>query len=71
MIPDNPIKRSVEILFEKFDKDGDGRLSKEEVRVLIRGFSKFKGKVREVSEEEVEHFISKIDFNKDGQVQKR
>jgi Ca2+-binding EF-hand superfamily protein len=58
-------------LFEKFDKDGDGRLSKEEVRVLIRGFSKFKGKVREVSEEEVEHFISKIDFNKDGQVQKR
>lgn len=71
MIPDNPIKRFVEILFEKFDKDGDGRLSKEEVRVLIRGFSKFKGKVREVSEEEVEHFISKIDFNKDGQVQKR
>jgi Ca2+-binding EF-hand superfamily protein len=71
VIPDNPIKRSVEILFEKFDKDGDGRLSKEEVRVLIRGFSKFKGKVREVSEEEVEHFISKIDFNKDGQVQKR
>jgi Ca2+-binding EF-hand superfamily protein len=71
VIPDNPIKRSVQILFEKFDKDGDGRLSKEEVRVLIRGFSKFKGKVREVSEEEVEHFISKIDFNKDGQVQKR
>lgn len=61
-------KRLAEI-YRKYDTNNDGCLDREETRELLNAVLKDQGK--EITEEDLEQFITAADANNDGMIQKR
>lgn len=65
---DFDIKRHIDALFIKYDKDHNEVLDKNEVRMML--IDMFDGHPHVITEEEVNIFMNTADKNKDGLIQK-
>ena len=67
---DEQIRKAVENVFQRYDKDKNGSLDQSEVTQLINDALKQMNQNRKVTQQEVETFISAVDKNKDKKIEK-
>lgn len=64
------MKRDIHDYFNKYDSNGDGYLSVDEVEQFLKEASSKRGKDLQDFREEAKHFMARIDKNTDMQVSK-
>ncbi len=67
---DDDLRNAVNAVFDNYDKDKSGTLEANEITQLINDALKHMGQGRQVSQQEVNQFISAVDKNNDGKVAK-
>lgn len=67
---DDQLRQAIDAIFNKYDTDRSGTLEGNEVYNLISDAFKSLGRNKEVSEQEVQQFITAIDKNGDGKIAK-
>jgi Ca2+-binding EF-hand superfamily protein len=67
---DDDLRNAVNAVFDAYDKDKSGTLESNEITLLINDALKHMGQGREVTQNEVNQFISAVDKNNDGKVAK-
>ena len=67
---DQQIRQAVDAVFDKFDTDKNGSLDKNETMNLINAALGQMNAGRQVSQQEVDQFMSAVDSSKDGKIQK-
>ena len=67
---DEDLRNAVNAVFDAYDADKSGTLEANEVRKLINDALKHMGQNREVTQAEVNQFISAVDKNSDGKIAK-
>ena len=67
---DDDLRNAVNAVFDAYDKDKSGTLEVDEVRSLINDALKHMGQNREVTKAEVDQFVSAVDKNSDGKIDK-
>ena len=67
---DQELRSAVFWVFEAYDVDGSGGLEIEEVVVMVNDALAYMKQNRKVKQSEVEQFMSQIDKNNDGTVDK-
>ena len=67
---DQELRSAVFRVFEAYDVDGSGGLEIEEVVVMVNDALAYMKQNRKVEQSEVEQFMSQIDKNNDGTVDK-
>ena len=68
---DDDLRNAVNAVFDVYDKDKSGTLEANEITMLINDALKHMGQNRQVTEAEVQQFISAVDKNNDGKVAKQ
>lgn len=64
------LRNAVNAVFDAYDKDKSGTLEANEITLLINDALKHMNQNRQVTESEVQQFISAVDKNNDGKVAK-
>lgn len=67
---DDQLRQAIDAIFNKYDSDHSGTLEGNEIFSLINDAFKSLGRNREVSQAEVNQFVSAIDKNGDGKIAK-
>ena len=67
---DDQLRQAIDSIFNKYDTDKSGTLEDKEVFNLISDAFKSLGRNREVTQQEVNQFITAIDKNSDGKIAK-
>lgn len=67
---DDDLRNAVNSVFDAYDKDKSGTLESNEISLLINDALKHMGQNRQVTQQEVNQFISAVDKNNDGKVAK-
>lgn len=67
---DDQLRQAIDAIFNKYDTDKSGTLEGNEIFLLINDAFKSLGRNREVSQAEVNQFVSAIDKNGDGKIAK-
>ena len=67
---DDDLRNAVNAVFDAYDKDKSGTLEANEITQLINDALKHMGQGRQVSQAEVNQFISAVDKNNDGKIAK-
>ena len=62
------VNKTLDEVYAKFDKDGNGGLDPEETRAFLNDM--MKNSNQQVSDTELRNFISQVDKNRDGLLQK-
>jgi Ca2+-binding EF-hand superfamily protein len=67
---DDDLRNAVNAVFDAYDKDRSGTLESNEITLLINDALRHMGQGRQVSQQEVNQFISAVDKNNDGKIAK-
>ena len=67
---DDQLRQAIDAIFNKYDTDKSGTLEDNEIFNLINDAFKSLGRNKEVSQQEVQQFITAIDKNGDGKIAK-
>lgn len=67
---DDQLRQAIDGIFDKYDTDRSGTLEANEIFCLINDAFKSLGRGKEVTNAEVNQFISAIDKNGDGKIAK-
>ncbi len=67
---DKDLRDAVDAVFSTYDKDKSGTLEATEITQLINDALKHMGQGRQVTQAQVNQFISAVDKNNDGKVAK-
>ena len=67
-VSESPIQKNLKVVFKKYDSNGDGKLSHDDVYKFLQDTLEHIGKNRDTSETEVDEFIDRYDLNRDREI---